>query len=138
MHVALINCHSDGISFLSQLTLLISTCNTSWKPYNPSESSVAKLCMLVWHLSSDLQTYPFVECRAIWISSLFVLEWLLSSAVGMSLPKIARIFFIYFGWPSAVNLIKAKQKPTLFYNLPYKSKGNSFEIFVQILFCHKS
>ena len=49
----------------------------------------------------------------------------------MSLPKIARIyFFIYFGWPSAVNLIEAKQKPTLFYYLPYKYEGKSFLIAV--------
>ena len=48
----------------------------------------------------------------------------------VSAKNCSNIFFIYFGWPSAVNLIEAKQKPTLFYNLPYKYEGKIFLIVV--------
>ena len=48
----------------------------------------------------------------------------------VSAKNCSNIFFIYFGWPSAVNLIQAKQKPTLFYNLPYKYEGKNFLIVV--------
>ena len=49
---------------------------------------------------------------------------------GCLCQKLLEYFFIYFGWPSAVNLIEAKQKPTLFYNLPYKYEGKIFLIVV--------